>query len=97
VVKEEWMDEVPTLVKVVPGKNKFTITGKISVGTNKWGRKVLVIPTDQGTLMTGSFAIMRAIKEFATANDSYEGAKLSFEVVGEGRDRRYINVKVSKK
>lgn len=94
---EEWINEIPSIVRITPGKHKFTITGKITVATNRWGKKVLAVPTDQGTLLVGSFSVMRALKDYVTTNDSYEGAKLSFEVVGEGRDRRYINVKVTKK
>jgi hypothetical protein len=97
MVEEEWMQEVPPIVRITEGKHKFTITGKITTGTNRWGKKVLIVPTDQGILMVGSYTVMRALREYAEGHSNYQGAKLSFEVTGEGRDRRYKNVKVTER
>lgn len=95
--EEEWLKEIPELYRVVEGTNKLKITDRITVVTNRWGRKTFRIPTDKGVFLTGSPAIARAIKQFMLEHGDYVGATMSFEVVGEGNQRRYLKIKLTKK
>ncbi len=93
---EKWIDEIPDLVKITEGKHTFVIKAEPSVVTNRWGKKALRVETDKGVVMIGSYAILRALKEYFRANGTLVGAKLTFNAVGEGLARRYTGIKVTK-
>ncbi|MEM2261234.1 MAG: hypothetical protein QXK24_02155 [Ignisphaera sp.] len=85
------------VVQISEGKNVFHVSDKPTVILNRWGRKALRIPCEEGILITSSFAIIRAIAKFITENgiENLPGSTITFTVAGTGRDRRYSDVKIS--
>jgi hypothetical protein len=92
--KGDWTDLVQELYRPIEGEQALTIKAEPTLAVNRWGRQVLRIETDKGILMTGSFAVMRALKNAYLKYGTLVGAKLVFTVAGQGVNRRYTSIEV---
>lgn len=77
-----------------PGQYTLLITDEIRERVNNFGNRVIDIPTNKGTLSTGSFALMRPLAQTYKRAGTVKGARISMTVTGIGQARRFNDVVV---